>query len=140
MFIYAFLAIQYVTLPNVTRPLTRPSLTTRLEVTVWVVPSLLENAVTAAQSPYVIAMTRAGIKVLPHIVNACIFTSAFSAGNSFLYASSRVLYGLALRGQAPKVFAWCTKGGLPIVAVAATSCFAWLSFMNTSSGAVKVFK
>ncbi|KAI0091605.1 general amino acid permease 1 [Irpex rosettiformis] len=102
-------------------------------------PDLLQGSGTAAQSPYVIAMSRAGIKVLPHIVNACIFTSAFSAGNSFLYASSRVLYGLALRGQAPKIFAWCTKGGLPLVAVAATSCFAWLSFMNTSSGAVKVF-
>ena len=51
MFIYAFLAIQYVTvifsltpqLLNAIPPLTRPSFT-RLEVTVWVVPSLLENA------------------------------------------------------------------------------------------------
>lgn len=103
-------------------------------------PSLLQGSGTAAESPYVIAMNRAGIKVLPHIVNACIFTSAFSAGNSYLYASSRVLYGLALRGQAPKIFAWCTKGGLPLVAVGATSCFAWLAFMNTSSGAETVFK
>ena len=102
--------------------------------------SLLQAANTAAQSPYVIAMTRAGVRVLPHIVNACIFTSAFSAGNSFLYASSRVLYGLALRGQAPRVFAWCTKGGLPLPAVVVTSCFAWLAFMNTSSGATTVFK
>ena len=80
-------------------------------------PALLGEATTAAQSPYVIAMTRAGVKVLPHIINACIFTSAFSAGNSFLFSSSRVLYGLALRGQAPRVFAFCTKAGLPIVAV-----------------------
>ena len=103
-------------------------------------PDLLNGGDTAAQSPYVIAMTRAGIKVLPHIINACVFTSAFSAGNSFLYASSRVLYGLALRGQAPRILSYCTKGGLPIFAVLLTSAFAWLAFMNTSNGAVKVFK
>ena len=50
-------------------------------------------------SPYVIAVNRAGIKVLPHIINAAVFTSAFSAGNSFLYSSSRVLFGLSIRGQ-----------------------------------------
>jgi yeast amino acid transporter len=95
---------------------------------------------TAAQSPYVIAMNRAGIKVLPHIINACIFTSAFSAGNSFLYTASRAVYGLALRGQAPKFLTYCTNGGVPLPAVVLTGAFAWLSFMNTSSGAVKAFK
>ncbi|EMD39101.1 hypothetical protein CERSUDRAFT_112793 [Gelatoporia subvermispora B] len=94
---------------------------------------------TSTASPYVIAFTRAGIKVLPHIINACIFTSAFSAGNSFLFCSSRILYGLALRGQAPKIFAYCTKNGLPIAAVLTTSCFSLLAFMNTSSGATTVF-
>ncbi|TCD69095.1 hypothetical protein EIP91_008737 [Steccherinum ochraceum] len=100
---------------------------------------LLSDSGTAAESPYVIVMTSAGIKVLPHIVNAGILLSAFSAGNSFLFASSRVLYGLALRGQAPKPLAWCTKNGLPLAAVLMTSAFGFLSFMNVSSGAEKVF-
>ncbi|KAI0343336.1 general amino acid permease 1 [Trametopsis cervina] len=102
-------------------------------------PDLLQSSGTAAQSPYVIAMNRAGIKVLPHIVNACIFTSAFSAGNSYIYASSRVLYGLALRGQAPRILTYCTKNGLPLYAVIVTSLFAWLAFMNISNSAEKVF-
>ncbi len=102
-------------------------------------PDLLSTSGNAAESPYVIAMTRAGIKVLPHIINAGIFTSAFSAGNSFLFCSSRVLYGLALRGQAPKIFTYCTKNGLPLFAVLAASCFALLSFMNVSAGAATVF-
>ena len=55
--------------------------------------------------------------VFPHIINACVFTSAFSAGSSGPFVSSRILYGLALRGQAPRIFAYCTKNGLPIVAV-----------------------
>ena len=84
-------------------------------------------------------MTRAGIKVLPHIINAGVFSSAFSAGNSFLYCGSRVLYGLALRGQAPKIFTYCTKSGLPLAAVLGVSCFALLSFMNVSAGAATVF-
>ncbi|OBZ74157.1 Arginine permease [Grifola frondosa] len=102
-------------------------------------PNLLTTTGNAAESPYVIAMTRAGIKVLPHIINAGIFTSAFSAGNSFLFCASRVLYGLALRGQAPKFLTYCTKGGLPIFAVLCASSFAFLAFMNVSNGAATVF-
>ena len=80
-------------------------------------PDLLNGTGTATQSPYVIAIRRAGIQTLPSIINAAIFTSAFSAGNSFLFCSSRILYGLAVRGQAPRFFAYCTKNGLPIIAV-----------------------
>ena len=69
-------------------------------------------------SPYVIAINRAGIKVLPSVINAAILTSAFSAGNSALFTSSRILYGLSIRGQAPKIFSRVTKGGLPFNAVA----------------------
>lgn len=48
----------------------------------------------AAASPYVVAMDRLQIRALPHIVNALVLTSAFSAGNSFVYCASRSLYGL----------------------------------------------
>ncbi|KAF8902381.1 general amino acid permease 1 [Gymnopilus junonius] len=99
----------------------------------------LQGNDTAASSPFVIAFTRAGIKVLPSIINAAIFTSAFSAGNSFLFCSSRVLYGLALRGQAPKFLTYCTKKGLPLYAVLVTSCFSFLSFMSVSAGSNQVF-
>ncbi|MCJ1327484.1 hypothetical protein MMC10_004153 [Thelotrema lepadinum] len=40
----------------------------------------------AAASPYVVAMNRLGIQVLPDIVNALILASAFSAGNSYVIA------------------------------------------------------
>ncbi|KIM56933.1 hypothetical protein SCLCIDRAFT_131650 [Scleroderma citrinum Foug A] len=102
-------------------------------------PDLLQSTGTAAQSPYVIAMTRASIKVLPSIINAGVMTSAFSSSNSILFCTSRILYGLALRGQAPRFFAHCTSSGLPITAIAFTSAFAFLSLMNLSSGAATVF-
>jgi len=101
--------------------------------------NLLRSTGNAAQSPYVIAMTRVGIKGFPHLINACVFTSAFSAGSSFLYTASRVLYGLALRGQAPKIFTYCTKNGLPLTAVLASSCFPFFAFFTIHGGANTVF-
>jgi len=79
-------------------------------------------------------MEIAGIKGLPHVANALFFSSAFSAGNAYLYSASRILYGgchiviiqtgfsnifqgLSLRGQAPLIFAQCTASGLPFFSV-----------------------
>jgi amino acid transporter len=83
----------------------------------WLVPyndPRLLGAPTGASSPFVIAIENAKIKALPSIINAVILTSAFSAGNSVLYASSRTLYGLACAGQAPHFLRKCTRKGLPI--------------------------
>ncbi|QRV73908.1 amino acid permease [Ceratobasidium sp. AG-Ba] len=102
-------------------------------------PELLQDTGTSAQSPYVIAINLAGIKALPHIINACVFTSAFSAGNSFLFTASRILYGLAVRGQAPRIFTKCTKAGLPIVSVGFCSLFSLLAFMNVNTDGSTVF-
>ncbi|KAG2152769.1 general APC amino acid permease [Suillus clintonianus] len=108
-----------------------------------IVPStnsdLLMGSGFSAKSPFVIAMQTSGIRVLPAVVNAGFITSAFSAGNSFLFCSSRILYGLALRKQAPQFLTICTKKGVPIVAVLCSSAFAFLSLMNVSSGAETVF-
>lgn len=109
----------------------------------WTVPSnhpdLLKETGNAAESPFVIAMKIAGIKGLPHVVNAGIFLSAFSSGAAFLYSASRVLYGLALRGQAPRVFTYCTRTGLPLVSIVACSGAALLSFMTLRSGSATFF-
>jgi len=59
-------------------------------------------------------MQNLGIDVLPHITNALLVTSIFSAGNTYVYASTRTLYGLALEGQAPKFLRKCTKKGVLI--------------------------
>lgn len=99
-------------------------------------PRLLSGSNNASASPYVIAIESAGIKVLPHFVNAVLITVTWSAGQSDLYASSRTLYGLALEGNAPRIFKKCTKAGLPIWATAATALYAPLAYMGTSSAGV----
>jgi amino acid transporter len=87
----------------------------------------------------VIAIQNAGISALPSIINAGILTSAWSAGNAYLYMSSRSLYSLALAGNAPKIFKRCNRYGVPVYAVMASSCFALLAYLNVSSSAGTVF-
>ncbi|KAF8633974.1 hypothetical protein AX15_001152 [Amanita polypyramis BW_CC] len=94
---------------------------------------------TAASSPFVIAIKRSGIKVLPHIINACLLTSAWSAASSDLYTASRALYGLAASGNAPKIFLKTSRGGLPYVSIIFTSLFALLAYMASGAGSGRVF-
>lgn len=94
----------------------------------------------AAASPYVSAMNRLGISGLPHVVNAMVLASAFSAGNSYVYCASRSLFGLALEGKAPRFFTRCTKQGTPIYCVALVMCIALLSFLQLSSGSAVVLQ
>ncbi|KIW52677.1 hypothetical protein PV05_08302 [Exophiala xenobiotica] len=93
---------------------------------------------TAAASPYVIAMKNLGVSVLPHITNALMVTSIFSAGNTYTYCATRSLYGLALEGRAPKFLTKCTRKGVPIFAFMIVMCFPLLSFLQVSSGSSQV--
>jgi amino acid transporter len=93
---------------------------------------------TAAASPYVIAMENLGISVLPHIVNALIFTSIFSAGNTYTYCATRSLYSLALEGRAPARLRYCNKQGVPVYCFCIVMLFPFLSFLQVGNGSAKV--
>ncbi|KAF2189571.1 hypothetical protein K469DRAFT_42753 [Zopfia rhizophila CBS 207.26] len=94
----------------------------------------------AAASPYVVAMNRLKIGGLPHIVNAMVLASAFSAGNSYVYCASRSLFGLALEGKAPRFFTKCNKQGVPIYCVAVVLLIALLSFLQLSENSAVVLQ
>ena len=102
-------------------------------------PLLLHPGAGARASPWVIAITRAGIPVLPHIINAVVLTSASSSANAFLYTGSRYLFALAQNGQAPRVLLKCTKKGVPIWCVLLTASISLLTYMTVSVGANSVF-
>ncbi|KAF4982089.1 hypothetical protein FDECE_17578 [Fusarium decemcellulare] len=99
----------------------------------------LLGASNASASPFVIGIQNVGIPVLNHIINAAVLTSAWSAGNSFLYSGSRVLYSMALTNQAPKWFRITNKYGVPWVAVLFTWSFGLLAFLNVSNSGATVF-
>jgi amino acid transporter len=101
--------------------------------------NLLHSTGNAAQSPFVIAATNAGVKVVPSIINFVVLTSAWSAGNSGLLGGSRTLYGMAREGHAPKILLRVNRMGIPYVAVGFISLFICLGYMTLSSGASTVF-
>ncbi|EIM91355.1 uncharacterized protein STEHIDRAFT_153002 [Stereum hirsutum FP-91666 SS1] len=90
-------------------------------------------------SPFVIGMQHLGIKVLPHIINAVIITSATSCGNSFVYVATRSVHSLAVNGQAPKVLSYTTKRGVPLFSLLFVLAICCLSYMTVNSGAAVVF-
>jgi yeast amino acid transporter len=102
-------------------------------------PSLDDDSGTAAQSPFLTAATRAGISVVPSIISAMVLTSAWSAANQSLLAGTRILYGLAIKKQAPKIFLRTTKWGIPYVCVILQTLVATLAYMGLSNGALTVF-
>ncbi|KAJ5305057.1 uncharacterized protein N7443_004717 [Penicillium atrosanguineum] len=102
-------------------------------------PMLLRSTGTAAQSPFLIAAQRAGVKVVPHIINAIVLSSAWSSGNSTLLSGSRILYGLAREGQAPKFLARTNRWGVPYMGVLAIGVWMALGYMSLSSTAEAVF-
>jgi amino acid transporter len=99
----------------------------------------LNKAKGANASPWVIAISNAGVKGLPSVINAVLVTSASSAANADLYNGSRYLYSLAQTGQAPKIFRKCTKSGIPIYAIGLTACFLPITYMSISAGPGTVF-
>ena len=102
-------------------------------------PNLSHYSGTASTSPFVIAAKRAGIKVVPSIINAVIITSAWSSGNSNILSGSRVLYGLAKDGLAPKIFTRLNRFSVPWVAIAMYGVLMCLAYLTVSSTASIVF-
>lgn len=101
-------------------------------------PDLLSGS-GAAASPWAIGIRSAGIRGLDSVVNAVIVLSAWSSANSSLYIGSRTLYSMSLVGSAPKFFSRCSRYGVPYYAVAATSTFSLLAYLNLASTGATVF-
>ena len=81
-------------------------------------------------SPFTMVFEKAGIAGAASLINAIILTSVLSAGNSGMYASSRMLYAMAKEGMAPKVFAKTNKRGVPINSVLLTTLIASACFLT----------
>ncbi|KAJ5681929.1 uncharacterized protein N7477_001869 [Penicillium maclennaniae] len=97
------------------------------------------SANNANASPFVIAANRAGVKVLPSIINTVLLTVVLSAANSNVYSGSRILVGLAHEGFAPRFFVKTTKWGTPYYSVGFTALFGLLGFLNISNAGATVF-
>lgn len=95
-------------------------------------PSLLKSDVqTIGVSPFTLVFRNAGLAFAAGLMNAVILTAVLSAGNSGMYASTRMLYNLATEGRAPRVFARLTRNGVPMPALLATTAVGALCFLTS---------
>lgn len=98
-----------------------------------------ENSYDPNSSPFVLAIQKGQIKVLPHILNAIIMLSALSVSNSAAYAASRSLHALAEQRLAPRIFTYVDRSGRPLVASAVTLLFGLLGFLVYASNEGEIF-
>ncbi|WCK55550.1 amino acid permease [Aneurinibacillus sp. Ricciae_BoGa-3] len=83
------------------------------------------NHILQGGSPFVQVLAAVGLKGAAHIMNFVMLTAVFSAANSGMYATSRMLYSLAQGGEAPRIFTRVSKHGVPVygLVVSAVSLF-----------------
>ena len=77
--------------------------------------------------------------MLPSIINAALLTAAFSCGMAVTVLASRVLFGLAEEGQAPRIFLKTNRFGAPYLAVAASCAFLFLVYLSLGSNSSVAF-
>lgn len=93
----------------------------------------------ANASPFVIAITDAGIQVLDSVMNVVIMIAVLSVGNSSVYGSSRTITALAEQQQAPKIFTYIDREGRPVFSILLASAFGFLAFLAASRAREKAF-
>ncbi|WP_042460707.1 amino acid permease [Neobacillus dielmonensis] len=95
-------------------------------------PNLLSDDIMV--SPFTLVFKKAGVAFAAALMNAVILTAILSAGNSSLYACTRMLYAMAKEGQAPRIFAKLNKRGVPVAAMMVTTIIGMLTFLSSIFG------
>jgi GABA permease len=119
---------------------------------VIIVTLLPWNSTQVAESPYSAVLRNLNIPYAATVMNVIVLVAVLSCLNSGIYASSRMLFSLATRGEAPKLLSKTTRAGVPGFAVFAASSVGLMTvvanyflptasvyqFLLDSSGAVAV--
>jgi len=69
--------------------------------------------VVPGKSPFVELFVLAGLPAAAGVINFVVLTSAASSANSGVFSTSRMLYGLALKGDAPRAFHRLSRSSVP---------------------------
>lgn len=97
------------------------------------------NEMETTGSPFVQIFSYVGIPSAANLLNFVVLTAALSAYNSALYSNSRMLYGLAVQGNAPKFFAKLNSAGIPFNAVLVSTGFTLVTVLLSYLNPEKVF-
>ncbi|MGG3900965.1 amino acid permease [Heyndrickxia faecalis] len=97
------------------------------------------NSANILKSPFVAVLEHVGIPAAAQIMNFIVLTAVLSCLNSGLYTNSRMLYGMAKAGDAPKIFLKLNKNGVPVYAVLCGTVFAYVGVIFNYISPDKVF-
>ncbi|NBE53424.1 amino acid permease [Streptomyces boluensis] len=106
-------------------------------VIVTVLPWTVQRA---GLSPYVAVLDSIGVPSAGQIMNIVVFVALLSALNANLYGSSRMVFSLAERGEAPQGLLKVSRGGVPRRAVLASVAFGFVSVLLNLEWPDSVFK
>ena len=87
----------------------------------------IDGADTAAESPFTMVLQQAGIPGVVGFMEAVIVLALLSAFNAQIYATSRLVYSMSRRGEAPRLFTAMNSQAVPYKAVIMSMVFAFLS-------------
>ncbi|MCW2293255.1 aromatic amino acid transport protein AroP [Pseudomonas sp. BIGb0408] len=101
------------------------ALTVLLSLHPWddLVATLTAGGDSYGSSPFVQIFSLIGSDTAAHILNFVVLTAALSVYNSGVYCNSRMLYGLAEQGNAPKALLKVDKRGVPVLAIFFSAAF-----------------
>ncbi|MDT3959303.1 amino acid permease [Staphylococcus kloosii] len=91
-------------------------------------PALMGGESDVATSPFTLVFKNAGLAFAASFMNAVILTSVLSAGNSGMYASTRMLYSMSKDKLAFPIFAKTNKSGVPYLSLLVTALIVILIF------------
>ncbi len=107
------------------------------------------TAIVPGVSPFATALSTIGVPAAATIMNAIVLVAVLSCLNSGLYVTSRVLFALASRGDAPRSMVALDRRGVPVRAILIGSVFSYaalaasivspdliFSFLVNASGAL----
>jgi L-asparagine transporter-like permease len=75
------------------------------------------SSLSPTDKPFEMVFESLGFKYAASALNFIVLTAALSVYNSCIYSNGRMLYGLALQKNAPKIFTKTNKRGIPQTAV-----------------------
>lgn len=101
------------------------SMVVMLALTPWpqLLASLQAGGDTYSNSPFVMIFSVLGETATADVLNFVILTACLSVYNSMVYSNSRLLFGMAAQGDAPRFLARVNKRGVPVWAVILPAIF-----------------
>lgn len=95
---------------------------------------LSSNVQDIVTSPFTLVFKRAGLAAAASVMNAVILVAVLSSANSWMYASTRMLFSQAREGYAWRMFGYVNKRGIPIYGLVGTTVVGVLVWLTQFIG------